>query len=239
MRQYGLIGFPLGHSFSRRYFTQKFAQQRINAEYLNLELPDILQLPEVIQQHPHLVGFNVTIPHKQHIIPLLDHLDEHAAAIGAVNTVKVENGVLSGYNTDWIGFHNSLSVSEWGSIRSALILGSGGSAKAVGYALSRRSIPWQIVSRQGPITWQNLSEKQVSNASLIVNCTPLGTFPKTEECPPLPLQAIHQGQWVYDLVYNPEVTTLLKHAANAGARTINGYPMLVGQAEAAWQIWNG
>lgn len=243
MQRYGLIGKKLGHSFSKRYFTEKFSHEGISgAVYELYELPTIAELPKLLQQEPELVGLNVTVPYKEEVIPYLDELDEAAARIGAVNTIKITAGKTKGYNTDYIGFRTSLerfypATTQKGK---ALVLGSGGAAKAVCAALQDLGINYTILSRSpqpGQLTYNELTPAHLQQFQLIINTTPLGMCPDTEKCPDLPYKALLPSHYLYDLVYNPEDTLFLKKGQTAGAQTINGLEMLYGQAEAAWQIW--
>ncbi|MBL7825108.1 MAG: shikimate dehydrogenase [Saprospiraceae bacterium] len=242
---YALIGQPLTHSFSKKYFTEKFEKEGIvDARYELFPLESIEYLPELLRQHPALCGLNVTIPYKESVIPYLDELDETAKAVGAVNCIQIKNGHLKGFNTDVIGFERSLNdffdtPTPAQLHREALILGTGGAAKAVAFVLNRRGIPFKFVSRTAKGA-NNLSYSQLSGLKpcLIVHTTPLGTYPKTEEMPPVPKSLFLKGQIVYDLVYNPAETLLLREAKRHGAQTQNGLEMLIGQAEAAWKIWN-
>lgn len=243
MRKFGLIGEKLGHSFSKKYFTDKFKREGIaGAAYELYELPTIEHLPELLRQEPELEGLNVTVPYKEQVLALLSELDEDAAAIGAVNTIKIYKGGTKGYNTDFIGFRDSLArfypEQERGQ---ALVLGTGGSAKAVWAALQNLSIPYQKVSRrqaEGQLSYAELSPEVLRAYNLIINTTPVGMYPQVEQAPELPYHALGKGHFVYDLVYNPTQTSLLHRAAAQGAQTLNGLPMLRGQAEASWSIWN-
>ncbi len=249
MHLLGLIGYPLGHSFSQRYFTEKFAREGIaNARYEPFPLPDLHALPQLLRQHPDLRGFNVTIPHKQAILPHLHALDAAARHIGAVNTVVVRpDGTLHGYNTDYIGFRDALTAWAGAYLArlkegQALILGTGGSAQAVAYALQQLGIGCRFVSRY-PTMPQQLGYEALEKPelweeiSLVVNTTPLGMYPNTDTCPPLPFERLKAQHWVFDLVYNPAETLLLQRAKRQGAHTTNGLDMLYRQAEAAWAIW--
>ncbi|MEZ4959907.1 MAG: shikimate dehydrogenase [Saprospiraceae bacterium] len=246
MKQFGLIGYPLAHSFSKKYFTQKFEQEGIEGcSYDLFPLEHIAAFPALLESNPHLSGLNVTIPHKQAIMPFLDRLDETAAAVGTVNTIKIANGKLTGYNTDVHGFEKSLlkCVEKAGLKQAelkAIVLGSGGASKAVVFVLKKHRIPFQIVSRQakyGTLTYPDLENTTFSSFSLVVNTTPLGMAPKNETCPPLPYRFAHPGQLFFDLVYNPEKTLFLARAAAKGAFICNGLQMLHLQAEKAWEIW--
>src|SRR5688572_7168685 len=243
MRKFGLIGFPLTHSFSRKYFTQKFQEEHIpDAVYELFELPELQKLPALISQNPELKGLSVTIPHKQNVIPFLDELDETAAKIGAVNTIKISGGKLKGYNTDVIGFRESLKNFLPQNFNSAaLILGTGGAAQAVKAALDELQIPFKSVSRNpdsGNLTYEKLNPEIINNHLLIINTTPLGTYPDLENCPPILYEFLTSEHFLFDLVYNPEETLFMKNGRGKGAKTQNGYEMLVLQAEAAWKIWN-
>lgn len=245
MDTFGLVGFPLGHSFSKRYFTEKFEQEGINGEYLNFETDDILSLREIVRQYPDLKGLNVTIPYKEKVIGLLDRVSEEAQKIGAVNTIKIErkngNIILSGYNTDVLGFKFSLLDFIPKTIQKALVLGNGGAAKAVRYALESLHMEVLTVSRT-PKSTNEISYQEVidylPDHTLIVNTTPLGTWPNTEICAPIPYGALTPNHYLYDLVYNPETTEFMKRGMIQGAHTHNGLKMLHMQAEEAWKIWN-
>jgi shikimate dehydrogenase len=243
MRKFGLIGFPLGHSFSKKYFTQKFAEEGISdAVYDLYELPDLTKLPELLARNPELCGLNVTIPYKQAIIPFLDELSPTAARIGAVNVIRISEGKLTGYNSDYEGFLQSLRMfypQHSGS--QALVLGSGGASKAVQAALENLSIPYRVVSRNpeaGELSYDHLTPEVMETCDLIINATPLGTFPEVDSCPPIPYQYLTFRHFLYDLVYNPSETLFMKKGKGAGAQVKNGAEMLQLQAEAAWQIWN-
>ncbi|SFG92684.1 shikimate dehydrogenase family protein [Pontibacter chinhatensis] len=243
MRKFGLIGKKLGHSFSKKYFTEKFLREGVtDAAYELYELSSAAELPQLLSQEPELVGLNVTVPYKEQVIPLLDELDEAAAKIGAVNTIKISGGRTKGYNTDYIGFRDSLEAfypeQERGQ---ALVLGTGGAAKAVWAALDALQIPYKRVSRQAgeeQLSYAQLTPELLQKYNLIINTTPLGMYPQVQEAPELPYESITSRHYFYDLVYNPEQTLFLQHAAGKGAKVLNGLPMLYLQAEAAWNIWN-
>lgn len=243
MKAYGLIGYPLTHSFSEQYFARKFSREGITGcSYKLFELSAIGQLPGLLVSRPDLKGLNVTIPYKEAVIPFLDELDEETARIGAVNVIRIENGRTKGYNSDYQGFKKSLE-NFLGSTKNvqALVLGTGGASKAVKAALRHLHIPYQVVSRQageGVITYADISPELLGAYSLIINTTPLGTYPKTDTFPELPYQALGPDHFLFDLVYNPAETVFLRKGREAGTKTQNGYEMLVLQAEAAWQIWN-
>jgi shikimate dehydrogenase len=243
MRLFGLIGYPLGHSFSKKYFTRKFEEEQIaDAAYDLFELSDIAQLPEVLRAHPNLKGLNVTVPYKQAVMPYLDYIDPAAAKIGAVNTIRLADGRLTGFNSDYIGFLQSLQeFYPPAAGGAALVLGTGGAAKAVTAALDHLGIPFRLVSRKvqkDGLSYADLTPTVIAEHPLIINTTPLGMHPRTEESPGLPYEALTSRHYLYDLVYNPAETTFLKKGAAAGAHVKNGYDMLVLQAEESWRIWN-
>lgn len=244
-RIFGLIGFPLSHSFSQNYFNQKFKSEGINARYLNFELPDIGNLMEVVAEYPNLCGLNVTIPYKEQVIPYLDSMDSDAKKIGAVNVIKFirENGNLKfkGYNSDIIGFMDSIQPLLTPERKKALVLGTGGAAKAVFQGLINLGLEPVYVSRkarEGVLTYSELSPEIMSSHQVIVNTTPLGMYPHVDECPDIPYDLLTPDHLCYDVIYNPEVTLFMKKAAEHGAETKNGLEMLLLQAFAAWKIWN-
>ncbi|MCB0557735.1 MAG: shikimate dehydrogenase [Lewinellaceae bacterium] len=244
---YGLIGYPLSHSFSKRYFNEKFRREGLESYYYELfPLEKIEALPALLKAHPGLRGLNVTIPYKQQVMAYLDELDEGAAAVGAVNTIKIREGRLTGYNTDVFGFERSLRTfledngAEVAGLQ-ALVLGTGGAAKAVAYVLRKMGIRFQWVSRNnkpGYLTYQRLNETLMQDHRLIINTTPLGMLPKVETYPEIPFQHIGPQHLLYDLVYNPEETTFMARGRQQGAAVHNGLAMLHLQAEKAWEIWN-
>ncbi|MGB8374466.1 MAG: shikimate dehydrogenase [Salegentibacter sp.] len=242
MKTYGLIGKNIDYSFSRTYFSEKFEREKISAEYRNFDLAEIDDFPKVFKTEENPGGYNVTIPYKQTIIPYLDRLDEDARLIGAVNTIKIEDDFsLTGYNTDYYGFKESLKPFLKQEHTHALILGTGGASKAVAFALQQLGIEYKFVSRTADgekLSYEQLNEKLLQQYLLIINCTPLGTFPKTAQHPALPFQWIAEQHLVYDLIYNPTITALMKKASEKGATTVNGLRMLELQAEKAWAIWN-
>lgn len=241
-RLYGLIGFPLGHSFSARYFADKFQQEHLpECEYRNFPLESILELPAMLENHPELCGFNVTIPYKQEVIPYLTDLGGEAREIGAVNCVKITPKGLFGYNTDAYGFQKSLLDLIGNKRPNALILGTGGASKAVAYVLKKLGIPFSFVSRQSGdnrLTYSELTPEVMETHKLIINATPLGTFPKVTGCPAIPYETLTPAHFLFDLVYNPAFTEFLRRGQEQGAAIRNGYDMLIGQAEKAWEIWN-
>lgn len=243
MRKFGLIGKKLGHSFSKKYFTAKFEREGIaDAQHDLYELEQVEDLKHLLQREPELVGLNVTIPYKQEVIPLLNELDDAAARIGAVNTIKIKNGHTKGYNTDYIGFRDTLeSFYPKEKYKKALVLGTGGASKAVCTALADLGIPYTSVSRtpaQGELSYEQLTEGMLQEYNLIVNTTPLGMAPNTNTLPAIPYEGITPEHFAYDIVYNPEKTLFLERCEAAGAKIMNGIGMLHGQAEAAWDIWN-
>ncbi|WP_187262547.1 shikimate dehydrogenase family protein [Pontibacter beigongshangensis] len=243
MRKFGLIGRKLGHSFSKRYFTGKFEREGIQGAVYDLyELDQIAEFPELLMREPELAGLNVTVPYKEVVIPFLDEMDAAAAAIGAVNTIRVENGKTKGYNTDFIGFRQTLEeFYPVGQEGRALVLGTGGAAKAVIAALDALGIAHKQVSRSaGPsaISYEEVQAGLLTTHKLIINTTPLGMYPATDACPPLPYESLTPQHYLYDLVYNPEQTQFMQKGAAAGAQVTNGLAMLYKQAEAAWAIWN-
>jgi len=239
---YGLIGYPLQHSFSPTYFAEKFARLKIDAVYRSFELQSISELPQLIQSHPSLRGLNVTIPYKTAVLPMLDEIDEAVVAIGAVNCIDIRNGRLKGYNTDAIGFERSLIPLLQPRHQKALVLGTGGSSKAVQYVLKKLGIPFLSVSRNpeaNTLSYNDLNAAIIQEYLLIINTTPLGMFPNTATAPQIPYHAITARHLLYDLVYNPPETQFLAYGKEAGAIGKNGLEMLHLQAEASWEIWSG
>ncbi len=243
-KNYGLIGYPLGHSFSRKYFTDKFKKEGINARYRLFEIENIEEVKKIIEKEK-IVGLNVTIPYKEQVIPFTNDLDETARKIGAVNVLKIThtNNIIyvKGYNTDAIGFEESITpyLKPWHT--KALILGTGGASKAIEYTLNKLGIQPTYVSRtekNGAITYSSLDKNTIEENMLIINATPLGTYPNIDTCPDIPYQYITDKHLLYDVVYNPPETLFMKKGKEQGAATINGEQMLIGQAEAAWKIWN-
>lgn len=237
---FGLIGYPLAHSFSKKYFTDKFEREEIeNTEYQLFPLNEISELPSLLGKHSNLRGLNVTIPYKEAVIPLLDEVDA-SAEFGAVNTIKIENGKLVGYNTDVFGFEQAIAPFS-AHISKALVLGTGGASKAVCHVLKQKQITYQLVSRTtgtNKITYNQLTADNINDYHLIVNTTPLGTFPNENTFPDIPYQHLNGQHVLVDLVYNPAVTTFLQKAAEQGCTIKNGLEMLQLQAEKAWEIWN-
>lgn len=247
MTTYGLIGYPIGHSFSEKFFAEKFARENINAKYLMLEMPSINDLMGTLDKLPDQKGFNVTIPYKQQVMPLLDEIDPEAAEVGAVNVVRVgkdANGkrTLKGYNSDIYGFWESIKPFIKKDIhKKALILGTGGASKAVLYMLRKNGIETLFVSRskrEGMITYEDITPAIMDEYKVIVNCSPVGMHPHVDECPAIPYECMTPDHLAFDLVYNPDVTLFLKKSAEQGAATKNGLEMLHLQAIRAWEIWN-
>ena len=244
MDKYGLIGYPLEHSFSRNYFNEKFRNESIDAEYDNFEIPSIENFKEVLETTPNLRGLNVTIPYKEEVIRYLDELSAEARAIGAVNVIRVTHKgsktVLKGFNSDVIGFTRSIESMLEPLHRKALILGTGGAAKAVDYGLKSLGLGTLFVSRTarpGVITYNDVTPDLIRSHKVIVNCTPLGMYPHVDSCPPLPYEAMDSHTLLYDLLYNPDETLFMQKGRQQGAITKNGLEMLLLQAFASWEMW--
>jgi shikimate dehydrogenase len=240
MALYGLIGYPLTHSFSPAYFHNKFEKLGIDATYKAFPLAHISDLPALIEQYPEMEGINVTIPYKELVIPYLDAIDPAAKLIEAVNCIHIKDGVRTGYNTDYLGFMQSLKPLLKHQHTHALILGSGGASKAVQYAMQQLGIMYKLVSRSGEndYTYLQLTDEIIDSHKLIINTTPLGMYPNTDICPLLPYNAIGYQHLLYDLVYNPTESKFLLMGKKQKAATKNGYEMLILQADASWDIWN-
>lgn len=243
MKVYGLIGYPLSHSFSKGFFAEKFSRENIQGcLYDNFPLENIGLFPQIWQQQPELKGINVTIPYKQEVIPYLDVLSDAVKEIGAVNCIRLEaNGQLRGFNTDVTGFRRSLEPLLQPQHTKALVLGTGGAAKAVKYVLKELNIPFLEVSRTASATaiaYEDLTEELMEQHTLVINTTPLGMYPKVDTAPPIPYEAITAAHLLYDLVYNPAIPLFLEKGAARGATIKNGHEMLILQAEASWEIWN-
>jgi shikimate dehydrogenase len=251
MQLYGLIGYPLSHSFSKRYFTEKFEKENIkNAQYELFELEKIEDVKTLLSNNSTIRGLNVTIPYKKAVIPYLDKLSHSAQSVGAVNVIKIdENGLLIGYNSDYYGFLQSLThfMRSYNNLHSlvgfrALVLGTGGASQAVQVALKALNIEFMLVSRNSNNSYQTVyeqvSKKIMRNHLLIINTTPLGMYPKIDECPPLPYHFLTPEHLLYDLIYNPEITLFLKKGLEAEAKIKGGLEMLHLQAEKSWEIWN-
>jgi shikimate dehydrogenase len=247
MDTYGLIGKKLGHSFSKAYFEKKFKSQQINAQYLNFELDEIGQLKNIIKNYPELVGLNVTIPFKKSVMDFIDQMDEVAEKVGSVNTLKIDRSgneiFVSGYNTDVIGFEETLKplLADRKSV-AALILGTGGASNAVAFVLAKLGIPHVFVSRapenSSHISYKGLTPEMVKSHKLIINTSPVGMYPSMDEAPDIPYTYLGEDHILYDLIYNPEETLFLNNGREKGATTMNGLKMLELQAEASWNIWH-
>ncbi|MGB0862835.1 MAG: shikimate dehydrogenase family protein [Saprospiraceae bacterium] len=241
MKMLGLIGYPLSHSFSKKYFTEKFEKKGIeDYKYELFPLKNIEELTNLLVEHPSFRGLNVTIPYKEAVLPFLKKVSEEAAAIGAVNTIKIENGVLTGYNTDVYGFEKSIFPFLKPHHKKALIFGTGGASKAVRFTLSKLGIEYKFVSRNpdnSQLSYQAIDEAILSEYQVIVNTTPLGMSPKVDSCPDIPYHFLNKKHLLYDLVYNPSETLFLKKGRKAGASIKNGMEMLVLQAEKSWEIY--
>ena len=260
---YGLVGYPLGHSFSRAFFNSMFAREGMNAEYLNFELPSIEALPQLIADHPNLRGLNVTIPYKQAVIPYLDELSDEARAIGAVNVIRIVRNadperrtILKGYNSDIIGFTDSIRPLLQPHHKKALVLGTGGASKAICRGLEQFGIEWRYVSRKpttnpkasvtvpegspegSTLSYSAITPALLADYTVIINCTPLGMYPNTDAAPTIPYAALSPRHLLYDLVYNPEVTLFMREGRRFGATVKNGLEMLHLQALASWKFWN-
>lgn len=240
--RFGLIGRNISYSFSKGYFEKKFLELGLNqCSYENFDLQSIDQFPEAVLTQKEVMGLNVTIPYKQDIIPYLDEMDSEAALIGAVNTIKVSQGKTKGYNTDAFGFKTALTPFLKTHHQKALLLGTGGASKAVLHTLKQCGIETTYVSRnpiENQFSYDQLDEAIIKEHTLIVNCSPVGTFPNVLDKPQLPYEHIGKDHLLFDLIYNPEKTAFLKAAEAQGAQICNGYQMLVHQAEKAWEIWN-
>ena len=244
MDKYGLIGYPLQHSFSISYFNEKFQNEYITAKYINFEIPTIDALPEILASNPELKGLNVTIPYKEKVISFLDTVSPEARAIGAVNVIRVEHKgndiVLKGYNSDLIGFTQSIQPMLRPYHKKALILGTGGASKAINYGLKSLGLDTVLVSRferPGTIQYEKITPEVIEEYNVIVNCTPCGMYPHFEECPNLPYEAMSNKTLLYDLIYNPDQTLFMKKGLRMGATVKNGLEMLLLQAFASWEFW--
>lgn len=245
-KSYGLIGYPLSHSFSKKYFTEKFEKENImDCEFNAFAIEKIEMLPQLIKDNPTLKGLSVTIPYKESVIAFLDELDETAKIIGAVNCIKISSGKLIGYNTDAFGFKQSIKPFLESHHERALILGTGGASKAVEYVLSEIGIDCHFVTRdkskvksQKMFEYDEVNENMINAFKLIVNASPIGMFPNVNTAPKIPYEFISSSHLLYDLVYNPAETEFLKRGKAKGAATVNGLSMLHQQAEEAWRIWN-
>lgn len=241
-----MIGYPLVHSFSQNYFNAKFENERINARYINFEIPSIDDLAEVLARNPELKGLNVTRPYKEKVIPFLDSISPEAKSIGAVNVIRVSHKgsktILKGFNSDVIGFTKSIEPMLESCHKKAMILGTGGASKAVDYGLKSLGLETMFVSRfnrPGTVRYDNITPEMMKEYNVIVNCTPCGMYPHTDECPNLPYEAIDEHNILYDLLYNPDFTLFMEKGAERGATIKNGLEMLLLQAFASWEFWHG
>jgi len=243
LNRFGLVGKGISYSFSKGYFTQKFADLGLkNHTYENFDLKDINEFPGLIGNSVGLRGLNVTIPYKEAVLPYLNGLNETARQIGAVNTIKLKDGELIGYNTDAYGFRKSLEPLLEQHHSHALILGTGGASKAIAFVLGQLGIAFRLVSRNpntDRLGYGDLTPEVLQLHQLIINCTPLGTYPKVERKPPIPYSELGKGHLLYDLIYNPSKTAFLLEGESRGSKISNGLRMLELQAEKAWEIWNG
>ena len=246
MDKYGLIGHPLVHSFSQNYFNAKFENERINARYINFEIPSIDDLAEVLARNPELKGLNVTRPYKEKVIPFLDSISPEAKSIGAVNVIRVSHKgsktILKGFNSDVIGFTKSIEPMLESCHKKAMVLGTEGASKAVDYGLKSLGLETMFVSRfnrPGTVRYDNITPEMMKEYNVIVNCTPCGMYPHTDECPNLPYEAIDEHNILYDLLYNPDFTLFMEKGAERGATIKNGLEMLLLQAFASWEFWHG
>lgn len=245
MKTYGLIGFPLSHSFSETYFANKFRQEKINdCIYRNFPIPEIVDLLALVSANPDLKGLNVTIPYKEKVLPFLTSTNDVVKSVGACNCIKIDGQRMSGYNTDTIGFEISLRSQLKPHHKKALILGEGGAAKAVAFVFEKLGLDYLYVVRKGVpgarrVLYQDLADDTIKSHQVIVNSTPLGMYPNPDECPPINYNKLSPQHYLYDLIYNPDKTLFLKRGEEKGASIKNGYEMLLVQAEESWKIWNG
>lgn len=241
MSKFGLIGKNIDYSFSKKYFSEKFERENLPHSYENFDIHSIADFQNIISKTPNLKGLNVTI-YKEEIIPLLDNLDEDARKIGAVNTIKIsDDKTLTGYNTDHFGFQKSLEAFLPLQQKTALILGTGGASKAVAYTLEKLGFRFKFVSRKeslNTLQYSSLNQSIIENHLLLINCTPVGTFPNIADSPPIPYHFLTENHLLFDLIYNPSETEFLKKGKTKGAKTINGLKMLELQADKAWEVWN-
>lgn len=244
MRLFGLIGYPLSHSFSPGYFNDKFKQNNLhNCLYKAFPIETIFSLKHLINANPNLEGLNVTIPYKKEVLPYLDEQSEAVKSIGACNCIKIKDGKLTGYNTDVIGFENSLKPYLASHHNTALILGTGGAAAAVQYVLDKLEIDYDFVSRKsigdtGTLSYSQLNKELIQSHKLIINTTPLGMYPAVDDCPAIPYEYLTSDHYLFDLIYNPGKTLFLRKGEESGATIKNGAKMLEIQAEESWRIWN-
>lgn len=242
MHKYGLIGKEIDYSFSKAYFNKKFEKFNIDAQYENFDMDNILKIKSILHKEKNLKGLNVTTPYKQDVIDFIDIIDDNAKAIGAVNTIKLKDNKLFGYNTDVYGFVKSLFPLLEKHHQKAIVLGTGGASRAICHGLTSFDISYLIVSRnptmKNHISYEDLDKDIMESHKLIINCTPLGTSPNIHQSPDIPYKFVGRKHLLYDLVYNPKVSTFLAQGNNQGAKICNGYNMLRFQAEKSWEIWN-
>ena len=238
MDTYGLIGYPLSHSFSKKYFSNKFESEFINAQYQNFEIDKIELFTQVLSCNPNLKGLNVTIPYKQSILPYLNSIDIHAQKIGAVNCIQFNNNKLIGFNTDYLGFIDMIQPYLNNKHKKAIIFGNGGASKAIQYAFDLLKITYLVVTRNGDLNYENITDSIFNKSTIWVNTTPIGMHPNMNEKLPLRYDLITNQHLIVDLIYNPEITKFLEEAQTKGAIAMNGYQMLLNQAAYAWKIWN-
>lgn len=244
MELYGLIGYPLGHSFSKKYFTEKFEKEGLtNCAFELFPIADINEFPQLLKDNPHLKGICVTIPYKEQVLKFVTQLSEEVRHIGATNSIKVMGNELVAYNTDITGFHQSFSKLLPSQHKKALVLGTGGASKAVQYVLGKMGIEFLLVTRAanlqpGFIQYESIDETIMRDYSIIINCSPVGMSPNEDNCPAIPYELLTPNHYLYDLVYKPAKTLFLQKGAAQGAVVENGYEMLLIQAEASWSIWN-
>jgi len=240
MHKFGLIGKNISYSFSKEYFLKKFIKLQLkNYSYYNFDIQNMNEFPEIITND--IKGLNVTIPYKEQVLDFLDEIDEEAVKIGAVNTIKITNNKLKGFNTDVYGFEESLKPLLQSHHKKALVLGTGGASKAVIYVLKKLSIGYLVVSRnpeEDQIQYQEITHEVLKKYAVIINCTPLGTHPNIDSCPDIPYQYISDKHLLYDLIYNPSISKFLSKGKDRGATISNGLKMLELQAEKSWEIWN-
>lgn len=239
-RLFGLIGYPLSHSFSSKYFNEKFENEGLDCRYVNFESPELPDLNQLFYENPDLVGLNVTIPYKSDIISSLHEIEEDAQQIGAVNVIHFKDGLMLGYNTDHVAFRKTIEKIDR-EIKGALILGSGGASKAVGFALGKMGIKYSIISssgKDGCLSYEDMNDTLLTKNQLIINTTPLGNFPNIETFPPIPYGYLNESHILYDLTYNPPESAFLKKGMEKGSFIKNGYDMLLKQAQLSWEIWN-
>ncbi|MEY2903157.1 MAG: hypothetical protein RLY89_2263 [Bacteroidota bacterium] len=242
MRLYGLLGYPLSHSFSQKYFTEKFQNLGLkDIAYENFSIPNIDELQEILDKRAGLAGFNITIPYKKEVLAFLDHASQAVQEIGACNCVRIVNGKRIGYNTDVVGFEQTLAPFLKPHHKKALILGTGGASAAVEWVLKKLGIDYLSVSRtvsDNTITYEQIDEAIMTTHTLVINTTPLGMYPNMDACPNLPYLFMNEQHHLFDLVYNPEETQFLAKGKSQGASIQNGWEMLILQAEESWRIWN-